>query len=231
MLCCGLSRASPMDDKLSVGLWNVDWAPPTSGRGRFFAQRLGELGNHVICITEGHAGNFPDGGHVITSEADYGYPIKAGGHKILLWSLNPWRDADTLGSPLLPGGRFVAATTDTPRGAVRFVGICIPWRAAHVSNGHRNRKMWEDHLTYLQHLPPLLQSNRSMPTVLLGDFNQRPANTATRARLFGTHHSTVSRLSARHRRHYCWCSEPCHRPRGNQRCTRTCANLFPKSAR
>lgn len=166
-------RASAVNEKLSIGIWNVDWAPPTSKRGLFFVQRLGELGNHVICITEGRAANFPDGGHVITSEADYGYPIKPGRHKVLLWSGTPWRDVDTHGSPLLPPGRFVAGTTDTPCGAVRFVGVCIPWHAAHVSNGHRNRKMWEDHLTFLQHLPPLLQSDRSMPTVLLGDFNQR----------------------------------------------------------
>jgi endonuclease/exonuclease/phosphatase family metal-dependent hydrolase len=28
-------------------------------------------------------------------------------------------------------------------------------------------------MTYLQYLPPLLRSDRSVPTVLLGDFNQR----------------------------------------------------------
>lgn len=162
-----------MDEKLSIGLWNVDWAPPTSRRSRFFVQRLGDLRSHVICITEGHAGNFPAGGHVITSEADHGYPIEPGRHKALLWSRNPWRDVDSLGSPLLPPGRFVAGTTDTPRGEVRFIGVCIPWYAAHVNNGHHNRKRWEDHVTFLQHLPPLLQPDRSMPTVLLGDFNQR----------------------------------------------------------
>jgi endonuclease/exonuclease/phosphatase family metal-dependent hydrolase len=80
---------------------------------------------------------------------------------------------DTLGSPLLPSGRFVAGSTDTPRGAVRFVGVCIPWRDAHVRTGRRDRQSWEDHLTYLQHLSPLLPPDRSVPTVLLGDFNQR----------------------------------------------------------
>ena len=162
-----------MNEILSIGLWNVEWASRESKRGAFFVQRLGELSSHVICVTEGHANIFPDGGHVITSEADYGYTITPGRHKVFLWSRSPWREVDSLGSRLLPPGRFVSGTTDTPCGAVRFVGVCIPWRDAHVRSGQRNRQPWEDHLTYLQHLRPLLQSDRSVPTVLLGDFNQR----------------------------------------------------------
>jgi len=165
--------AHPVNETLSIGIWNVEWASRASARGSFFIQRLGELSSHVICVTEGYADIFPDGGHVITSDADYGYPATPGRRKVLLWSRNPWREVDTLGSPLLPPGRFVAGTTDTPRGAIRFVGVCIPWRDAHVRSGQRNRQPWDDHLTYLQHLPPLLQSDRSVPTVLLGDFNQR----------------------------------------------------------
>ncbi len=162
-----------MNERLSIVLWNIKWASRASSRGSFFIQRFGELSSDVICVTEGHADIFPEGGHVLTSDADYGYPIKPGRRKVLLWSRNPWREVDTLGSPLLPPGRFVAGTTDTPRGAVRFVGVCIPWREAHVRTGQRNRQPWDDHLTYLQHLPPLLQSDRSVPTALLGDFNQR----------------------------------------------------------
>lgn len=162
-----------MTEKLSVCLWNVEWASRASARGSFFLQRLGESSSDVICITEGHADILPDGGHIITSDPDYGYPITPGRHKVLLWSRHPWQEVDTLGSPLLPSGRFVAGTTDTPRGAVRFVGVCIPWRDAHVRTGRRHRQPWEDHLTYLQHLSPLLPSERSVSTVLLGDFNQR----------------------------------------------------------
>jgi len=162
-----------VNERLSIGLWNVEWASRASERGSFFSQRLVELASDVICITEGHADIFPDGGHVITSDADYGYSTTPGRRKVLLWSRNPWREVDTLGSRFLPPGRFVAGTTDTPRGAIRFVGVCIPWRDAHVRSGQRNRQPWDDHLTYLQHLPPLLQPDRSMPTVLLGDFNQR----------------------------------------------------------
>ncbi len=163
----------PLNERLSIGIWNVEWASRASARGSFFIQRLGELSSHVICVTEGYGDIFPDGGHVITSAADYGYPIKPGRRKVLLWSRNPWREVDALGSPHLPPGRFVAGSTETPRGAVRFVGVCIPWRDAHVRSGERNRQPWDDHLTYLQHLPPLLRSDHSVPTVLLGDFNQR----------------------------------------------------------
>jgi endonuclease/exonuclease/phosphatase family metal-dependent hydrolase len=162
-----------VNERLSIAIWNVEWASRGSARGSFFIERLSESSSHVICVTEGYADIFPDGGHVITSDADHGYPITPGRHKVLLWSRNPWREVDSLGSPLLPPGRFVTGTTDTPRGAVRFVGVCIPWRDAHVRTGQRNRQPWDDHLTYLQHLPLLLQPDRSIPTVLLGDFNQR----------------------------------------------------------
>lgn len=161
-----------MNNRLSIGLWNVKWASRACTRGSFFAQRLSVLASHVLCVTEGHVDILPDGGHVITSAADYGYPIKIGRRKVLMWSRNPWCEVDTIGSPLLPPGRFVAGTTDTPCGTVRFVGICIPWRDAHVRTGQRNRQPWQEHLTYLQHIRQLLQSERSVPTLLLGDFNQ-----------------------------------------------------------
>lgn len=67
----------------------------------------------------------------------------------------------------------MAGTTDTPRGPVRFIGVCIPWRDAHVRTGRRDRRPWDEHLAYLQHLGPLLRADHSTPTVLLGDFNQR----------------------------------------------------------
>jgi endonuclease/exonuclease/phosphatase family metal-dependent hydrolase len=79
-----------------------------------------------------------------------------------------------VGNSSLPSGRFVAGTTDTPLGAVRFIGVCIPWRDAHVRTGRRDRLPWEDHLTYLQHLGSLLaQRDNVLPTIVLGDFNQR----------------------------------------------------------
>ena len=163
-----------MTEKLSIGLWNVEWASRAAERGPFFVRRLAELSSHVLCVTEGHADILPNAGHVITSTADYGYQPRPGRRKVLLWSREPWQEIDNLGAASLPPGRFVAGTTDTPLGPIRFVGVCVPWRDAHVRNGQRNRQPWEDHLTYLQELRSLLlRRDRSMPTVVLGDFNQR----------------------------------------------------------
>lgn len=181
-----------MSERLSIGLWNMQWASRASERGSFFVQRLGELASHVICVTEGHANVLPDGGHIITSDSDYGYRHAPGRRKVLLWSCNEWREPDSFGSAFLPPGRFVAGITDTPSGAVRFVGVCIPWRDAHVRTGQRNRKPWDDHLTYLQHLPPLLRTEHSVPTVLLGDFNQRISRTRQPEHVFSALTATLA---------------------------------------
>ena len=53
------------------------------------------------------------------------------------------------------------------------MGVCIPWSAAHVSGGRRDRKTWEDHLLYLGALKELLSDLLSQgPLVVTGDFNQ-----------------------------------------------------------
>ncbi|PTY02061.1 hypothetical protein DB346_10070 [Verrucomicrobia bacterium LW23] len=171
-----LATTPSSGDSLSVVLWNIAWASLGSDRGAYFVDQFEKFSSDVMCITEGDAEILPSAGHVISSEADYGYPLIPGRRKVLLWSRNPWRDVDALGSSSLPSGRFIAGTTDTPLGPVRFVGVCIPWASAHVSTGQRNRKQWEDHETYLRHLPSALSSaanDASLPVVLLGDFNQR----------------------------------------------------------
>lgn len=162
-----------MNEQVSVVIWNTQWAVRASRRGDFFRRRFEESSSDVICVTEGYENILPYGGYVVMSEADYGYPLKEGRRKVFLWSRNPWRETNIIGSRLLPSGRFVASTTDTPKGAIRFIGVCIPWRDAHVRTGNCNRKLWEDHLTYLKNLAPLLKANRLMPIILLGDFNQR----------------------------------------------------------
>jgi endonuclease/exonuclease/phosphatase family metal-dependent hydrolase len=161
-------------EHLSVTLQNVQWAAPQSRRGLVFSRRFREQSSDVICLTEGYACLLPETGYVIDSADDYGYRLTPGRRKVLLWSRAPWRDVDSVGSPSLPTGRFVAGTTDTSLGPVRFIGVCIPWRDAHVRSGRRDRQPWEDHLTFLRHLPSVLAGcDRSLPLVLLGDFNQR----------------------------------------------------------
>jgi hypothetical protein len=150
-------------------LWNVEWANPDSERGRILTQHLAN--REIICLTESSLDLLPDEGHTITSDPDYGYPHDGSRRKVLLWSREPWKEVDIVGDPGLPSGRFVSGIT----GDVRFVGVCIPWKDAHVKTGRKDRQPWEDHLAYCRGLSAILErlSQRPEPVCILGDFNQR----------------------------------------------------------
>jgi len=126
----------------------------------------------VICLTEAFTGNLPDHGDFIEADEDYGYPIKKGRRKVILWTRHKWADIDQLGHPDLPGGRFVAGTLISPFGNIRVIGVCIPWAAAHVSTGRRDRVRWEDHTRFLEAIGRYLGQRVNTPTLILGDFNQ-----------------------------------------------------------
>jgi endonuclease/exonuclease/phosphatase family metal-dependent hydrolase len=155
--------------------WNVQWASKRSRRFPLIREAIDRIAADVIVLTEGSPSVLPDHGHVVTSSADFGYsPADRGRRKVLLWSRWPWCDVDLVGSPVMPGGRFVAATTETEMGPVWIIGVCIPWRDAHVRTGRKDRRPWEDHLKYLdglsEYLPRLPQSKVAL---VVGDFNQR----------------------------------------------------------
>ena len=169
----GRPSSSPPGKRVVVGLWNVQWAAATNAKGRFFAPLLGDLDCDVLCLTEGSADILPAEGHIITSSADYGYGVQGSKRKVMLWSRNPWKFVDDVGSVALPPGRFVAGTTDTSLDPLRFIGVCIPWKDAHVSSGRRVRSPWQDHITYCRHLPEASVSSEVGGSILLGDFNQR----------------------------------------------------------
>lgn len=156
----------------TIALWNVEWATATSKRGGLIRENLHDRNADLICLTEGVEDLLPDDGFIITSDPDYGYPAPAERRKVLLWSRNPWTDTDRVGDPRLPGGRFVRGKTTTPIGVVDVVGVCIPWRDAHVRNGRRDRGPWEDHRAYLESLPQALPGLRAGYALILGDFNQ-----------------------------------------------------------
>jgi exonuclease III len=146
--------------KLKISCWNTEWASPKSKRGRFFRDKFD---SDVICVTEGYEALLPDNGYVISSDEDYGYKTIKGRRKVILWSKNQWTEIDNFGSKEMPTGRFISGITM----GIRFIGICIPWRFAHVSTGRKDRKPWEDHISFIKNL--------TIPkgeTVLLGDFNQ-----------------------------------------------------------
>lgn len=115
-----------------------------------------------------------DSGHLISSDADHGYNTTDDRRKVMLWSKNPWSSVDTGNGFDFPSGRFVSGITETPLGSIRFVGVCIPWKSAHVSTGRCDREVWRDHMSYLDALEKWLKSTDiSEPVILLGDFNQR----------------------------------------------------------
>lgn len=59
-----------------------------------------------------------------------------------------------------------------PLGPIRVAGVCVPWRAAHVSSGRKDRVAWEDHLSYLRAMPAAL-GDQPTPALVVGDLNQR----------------------------------------------------------
>ena len=143
-----------------ISCWNSDWATPTSKRGKFF---IGKFDSDIICLAEGYENLLPKDGYIISSHEDYGYKSKNGRRKVILWSKNEWTDIDQLGSKEIPSGRFISGVTS----GIRIIGLCIPWRFAHVSTGRKDRKPWEDHLSFIQNL-----SFSNQKTIILGDFNQ-----------------------------------------------------------
>jgi len=157
----------------TVVVWNTQWAGPSSVRGRTLTRLIAAHRPDVLCLTEALLDFAPPPGHLIASEADYGYRAPAGRRKVILWSREPWRSVDSVGSPRLPGGRFVRGLTQTPIGPLTIIGVCIPWREAHVRTGRRDRRPWEDHLAYLRGLASCARPPLGSPTALVGDFNQR----------------------------------------------------------
>lgn len=160
-------------NSVRIALWNIAWRRPGSSAGKTILNHITHHNPDIICITEGYEDFLPPSGYTITSDPDYGYPIQAGRRKAMLWSKNPWSNVDPLGNSELPGGRFVRGTTETPIGPLDMIGVCIPWKDAHVRTGRKDRTPWQDHLTYLQGLQNILLGQKSERTILLGDFNQR----------------------------------------------------------
>ena len=155
-----------------IATWNVEWAEPETDRGLHVARILSAVDADVIVLTEGFSELLPDDGYEIDGGSDWGYKVEdSRRRKVIMWSRQPW-ESTTIGNELLPPGRFIEGTTQTSIGVIRFFGVCIPWRDAHVHTGRRDRKIWDDHIAYLEALKPLLDAV-SGPLVVAGDYNQR----------------------------------------------------------
>lgn len=159
---------------LIAACWNTQWHRLGSPKGRLLRAALDEVAADVICLPEAQHDFLSDTHHGIWSDPDHGYPVQPDRSKVTLWSRWPWRDVDAIGDVQFPPGRYIAGTTSTPLGELRVIGLCIPWRNAHVTHGARNRAPWEDHRAYLQVLSRVLsREQRQVPVLLMGDFNQR----------------------------------------------------------
>lgn len=166
-------------DSVRLLCWNLEWAPLPSSRsrrGRIAERIIAQQQPDVACLTEARLGWFSDHqGEIVASEPlDEDHNMhRHDGRKVLLWSRTGWVDVDCVGSEDIRDlGRFVAATATTPLGPLRVVGIVIPYRGSNVGHGSRDQTVWEDHRRYLAALVRILDDRR-LPTVVVGDFNQR----------------------------------------------------------
>ena len=154
--------------------WNVQWATPRSPRTPEILRRIDRYAPELVCLTETHVGLLSEAGHTIASQPDYGYAIKEGRRKVVLWSKKPWKQVESVGIDAMPPGRFVSGVTETSLGAVTVIGVCIPWFGSRTEAKRKsNRKMrWEDHEQYIAGLTKVLGERSASRMVVMGDFNQ-----------------------------------------------------------
>ena len=154
--------------------WNVEWAAPNSRRTNEILSRINQHAPDVVCLTETHNMLLSQDGHAICSRPDYGYTIKEGRRKVMLWSREPWEQVDDLGIDSMPPGRFVSGVTQTSLGEVTVIGVCIPWFGSRTEARRKlERKMqWEDHEQYLAGLTEVLARASAKRLMVMGDFNQ-----------------------------------------------------------
>ena len=158
---------------LTILNWNLEWKTAKSRSGREIVRMIGNANPDIACLTEAYDQILePTSWQSICPDGDSGYPTKEGRRKVMLGSKSPWTETVTdLDTALI--GRFVSGLTDSSIGPVRVHGVCVPWSHAHVSSGRRDRKAWEDHITFLS----ALMAHDGLvdpvhPTILVGDFNQ-----------------------------------------------------------
>ncbi|MEI6704761.1 MAG: endonuclease/exonuclease/phosphatase family protein [Deltaproteobacteria bacterium] len=150
--------------------WNLQWKSPAGAAGKLIQECITALDPDVICFTETVTSMIPEG-YRIESDPDYGYDNHGIRRKVILWSKIPFTEIDIVGDADMPTGRFVSGVA----GGIRFIGVCIPWRDAHVRHGTKNKGQWEDHLVYCAGLARVLMraASQLLPVCILGDFNQR----------------------------------------------------------
>lgn len=163
--------------------WNTDVASPRGVNGRFEEVQaiVAAVDADIICLTEAYPETMPSGGFVISSElSGWERHERLGARNVALWSRNPWKEVDVIGSERLPEGRLVSALTLAAGLEVRIVGICIPFHMYryHESWGDKRKAVWQGASEYLDALREdiLPQDRYRQRTLLIGDFSlQIPA--------------------------------------------------------
>ena len=173
-----MPHMKPLRTRLSMKLvnWNVEWATPGGRRSPEILERIRQHDPEVICLTETDVPLLDREqlqGHVVYSQADYGYTVREKRRKVLLWSKHKWRKTDDVGGDDFPPGRFVSGVTKTSLGEVTVMGICIPWAGSRAAGPDAKRKRWEDHGKYLEVLATVIERAPAQRLIVVGDFNQR----------------------------------------------------------
>lgn len=162
-----------MSGQLTVTTWNTQWATAKTDRGHRVAKTLSAPDPDIIVVTEGVRNLLPREGQAVDAGDDWGYGTKPDRRKVIAWSRFPL-SLVSVAEAGAARGRLAVATATPPEGAVRVIGVCIPWRDAHVSTGRSDATAWSEHMEYLDQLQELLTGlDNTVPTVIAGDFNQR----------------------------------------------------------
>ena len=159
---------------LTVLNWNVEWANPGSWRTTEILRCIDDFAPEVVCLTESRNTLLAGCGYTICAPEDYGYPLKPGRRKVLLWSRQPWTQVEDLSAEPWTIGRFISGVTQTSLGEVRVIGACIPWWGCRTEarRGPARRARWQDHEEYIAGLTALLRGIDARRLVVMGDFNQ-----------------------------------------------------------
>ncbi|WP_168068563.1 endonuclease/exonuclease/phosphatase family protein [Sphingomonas kaistensis] len=169
---------------LRIATFNCEWRRTQSGDASLIRERVFYSGVDIVCLTETHHDFMDDcGGYTVASTSMLTGVGTKTRRKVLLWSRTPWCDVDTSGPPGIPEARYVAATTQTSLGAIRIVGVVIPYSFAGVQYGEVKLRPWELHIQYLDALDASVSAEPTR-TVLLGDFNQRVPRKHQPSRVF-----------------------------------------------
>lgn len=170
-LILNLGAPGPYDQYVRVATWNLERRKPTTPRGVEAVDYLHAREADIAVVTEVRT-TFPvRGGNMIFAEKPDPPRFADDERKIGIWSRTVLESVE-FDSPIDPT-RFIAARTATTAGPILILGVCIPWHMAGVkANDGPKTKMWEQHLTYLDHLTEIF-AVIDEPMVVAGDFNQR----------------------------------------------------------